>query len=89
MGPYKLVFKPSVEKDLRNLPKTVVERVVKKIEGLPGQPSPPGCVRLEGAERLCRIRIGDYRVVYEVDRTARLITVHYVRHRRDVYRRIR
>ena len=89
MEPYKLVFKPSVEKDLRDLPKTVVERVLKKIEGLPTEPLPSGCARLESAERLLRIRIGDYRVVYEVDGKARLITIHYVRHRREVYRNIR
>ena len=89
MGPYKLAVKPSVEKDLRGLPKTVVGGVVKRIEDLPTEPFPPGCVRLEAAERLFRIRIGDYRVVYEVDGKARLITVHYVRHRRDVYRHIR
>ncbi|MBZ5542644.1 MAG: type II toxin-antitoxin system RelE/ParE family toxin [Acidobacteriia bacterium] len=89
MGPYKIVFKPSVEKDLRGLPKTVVERAVKKIEDMRWEPLPSGCVRLEAAERLFRVRIGDYRVVYEVDGRAKLITIHYVRHRRDVYRRIR
>jgi mRNA interferase RelE/StbE len=89
MAPYRLVFKPSVEKDLRALRKTVVERVLRKIEDLPEEPFPPGCIKLEAAERLYRIRIGEYRVVYEVDGTAKLITVHYVRHRREVYRRIR
>ena len=89
MGPYKIIFKPSVEKDLLGLPKAVVERVVKRIEDLRTEPFPPGCVRLEAAERLFRVRIGDYRVVYEVDGKAKLITVHYVRHRRDVYRHIR
>ena len=89
MGPHKIVFKPSVEKDLRGLPKTVVERVVKRIEDLRTEPFPPVCARLEAAERLFRVRVGEYRVVYEVDGKARLITVHYVRHRRDVYRHIR
>ncbi|MFB3922622.1 MAG: type II toxin-antitoxin system RelE/ParE family toxin [Terriglobia bacterium] len=89
MGPYKLVFKPSVEKDLRGLPRTVVERVLRKIENLLVEPFPPGCIKLEAAERLYRIRIGEYRVVYEVDGTTRSITVHHVRHRREVYRRIR
>jgi len=43
-------------------------------------------VKLSNAERLYRIRVGDYRIVYEVDHDAILITIHYICHRRDVYR---
>ena len=43
---------------------------------------------MQGAERLYRIRVGDYRIVYELDPAALQITIHYVRHRREVYRRL-
>jgi len=86
MGSYSINFKPSVEKDLRGLPKGVVSRVMKRIEDLKADPLPRRAVKLFGAERLYRIRVGDYRVVYEVDRQARRITVHNLRHRREVYR---
>jgi mRNA interferase RelE/StbE len=55
---------------------------------LPSDPFPPQSTKLQGAERLYRLRIGGYRIVYEVDRAAMRIIVQYVRHRREVYRRL-
>jgi mRNA interferase RelE/StbE len=83
---YELVFKPSVERDLRQLPAASRARVLARIEELAREPLPPGVVKLTGAERLYRIRIGDYRVIYELSRVARQVIIHYVRHRRDAYR---
>lgn len=88
MASYKVLFKPSVEKDLRSLPQSVVTRVFKQIEALQEEPFPPQSVKLGGVERLYRIRVGDFRVVYGVDRNAREVTVHYIRHRGDVYRKL-
>jgi mRNA interferase RelE/StbE len=85
---YDVAFKPSVEKDLKRVPKQVVARILERIEALAINPLPPGCAKLSGAERLYRIRVGQYRVVYGIDSEARVVTVHYVRHRREVYRRI-
>jgi mRNA interferase RelE/StbE len=87
MASYKVVPKPSVAKDLRSLPKATVARIVEKIERLGEEPFPPRTAKLEGGEELYRIRIGDYRVVYAVDRNAKQVIVHYVRHRRDAYRK--
>jgi mRNA interferase RelE/StbE len=86
MAPYKIVFKPSVEKDLRALPPSVVGRVFKKIEALQDEPFPRQSTKLAGAEHLYRIRSGDYRVIYGVDKDLKQVIVHYVRHRREVYR---
>ena len=88
MASYKIVFKPSAEKDLRSLPKVAVGRIFKRIEALSVDPLPRGSTKLAGAEGLYRIRIGDYRTIYGVDEEKRQIVVHYVRHRRDVYRRL-
>ena len=89
MASYSLGFKPSVEKDLQSIPRAMVSRLLDRIDRLPANPTPPQSTKLQGAERLYRLRVGDYRVVYEVDREAEQITVHYVRHRRDVYRSLR
>jgi mRNA interferase RelE/StbE len=87
MASYKVVPKPSVAKDLRSLPKAAVARILEKIERLGEEPFPQRTVKLEGGEELYRIRVGDYRVVYAVDRNAKQVIVHYVRHRRDAYRK--
>lgn len=86
MGSYSINFKPSVEKDSQPLSKTLVSRLMKPIEGLRTDPFPRQAVKLSGTERLYRIRVGDYRIVYEFDTRAKQIAIHYVRHRREVYR---
>jgi mRNA interferase RelE/StbE len=75
--PFNLEFKPSVEKDLRRLPKDVVDRILKRIEALREDPFPRGAIKLAGAERIFRARVGRYRIVYQV--------IQYVRHRRTAY----
>jgi mRNA interferase RelE/StbE len=53
---------------------------------LAGEPLPHGSEKLTGSERTYRIRIGDYRVVYELFRDAKIVVIQRVRHRKDVYR---
>jgi mRNA interferase RelE/StbE len=60
------------------------ERVRDAIRSLSANPRPHGCVKLTGRSGL-RIRVGDYRVIYEVDDGQRVVTVLHVGHRRDVY----
>jgi mRNA interferase RelE/StbE len=86
MPSYNVSFKPSVVKDLRHLPKPVVARILESIESLKTDPFPRQAIKLSGAERLYRIRMGEYRIVYEIDIRAKQLIVHYVRHRREVYR---
>jgi mRNA interferase RelE/StbE len=86
MASYKVALKPSVEKDLRLLPQSVVSRVFTQIEALGNEPFPRRSKKLAGAEQLYRLRVGDYRVVYGVDKAAKEVIIHYIRHRRDAYR---
>ena len=88
MASYSVRFKPSVEKDLRDLPKGTVSRVMLRIDSLAANPFPPGSAKIVSTRRMYRVRVGDYLIVYEVDSSAEIVTVHYVRHRREVYRRI-
>lgn len=88
MASYKVILKPSVEKDLRSLPQSLVARVFGHIEALQSNPLPRGARKLSAADELYRVRVGDYRIVYAVDTGARRVTVYYVRHRRDVYRHL-
>lgn len=50
-------------------------------------PRPPSCKKLAGEESLCRVRTGDYRIIYELRDASLLVLVVKVRHRRDIYRR--
>jgi mRNA interferase RelE/StbE len=88
MASYSVRFKPSVEKDLRNLPQGIISRVMPRIESLRDNPFPHGCAKLASSEKMYRVRIGAYRIVYEVEPNAGIVTIHYVRHRREVYRGI-
>ncbi len=83
---YRILLERAAERDLRRLPTDVHDRIIRAIQGLRGNPRPPGCRKLIGTENDWRIRVGDYRVVYDVDDTARVIRVNRVRHRREVYR---
>jgi mRNA interferase RelE/StbE len=86
MAAYNISLKPSVEKDLRPPPKSIAARVIEQIDGLKTDPIPRQALKLSNAERLYRIRVGDYRIVYEVDTKTKQVLIHYVRHRREAYR---
>jgi mRNA interferase RelE/StbE len=63
----------------------MLARVVHKIESLAGDPRPSGCKKLRGYKDQWRVRIGDWRVIYIVDDTARLVSVTRIAHRSQVY----
>ena len=64
----------------------MVSRIVAEVEKLGYEPVPHGSEKLTGSERTYRIRVGDYRVVYELLRDAKIVEIQRVRHRKDVYR---
>lgn len=85
MAGYRLVFRQSVAKDLRAIPKADLKRILKRIESLANDPRPQGCEKLSGQERY-RVRQGVYRIVYAIMDDALIVTVVTVAHRREVYR---
>ena len=85
MASYELVFKKSVAKDLRSIPKIDVARILKRIEALREDPRGEGCVKLSAQERY-RVRQGVYRIVYEIRESELVIMVVKVGHRSAVYK---
>jgi mRNA interferase RelE/StbE len=83
---FRIEWKKSTRKDLRKLPSVTVDKIIGAVEGLAENPFPHGVEKLSGSEHAYRIRLGDYRVVYEVVAESKLIEVQRVRHRKDVYR---
>ena len=85
MGSFEIIFKQSVAKDLRQIPKKDVARILKRIDSLRAEPRPPGVEKLSGQEKY-RIRQGVYRILYEIRNDELIVVVVKVGHRRDVYR---
>ena len=85
MAKYRLLFKKSVAKDLRSIPKKDVARILESFNSMALDPRPSGCEKLSGQERY-RIRRGIYRIIYEIDDEALEVVVVKVAHRRSAYR---
>jgi mRNA interferase RelE/StbE len=83
---FRIEWKKSTRKDLRKLPSSMADRIVEAVENLAENPFPHGVEKLSGSEHAYRIRLGDYRIVYEVVRESKLVEIQRVRHRKDVYR---
>ncbi len=84
MAKYKVIFKKSVAKDLRNVPSREVKRLLQKFDTLVDNPRPEGCVKLSSLE-LYRIRQGIYRIVYEIQDDMLVVQVIKVAHRSKAY----
>lgn len=83
---YTVEYDPAAIADLKRLPNSIRKRIVAKIDWLAAnfeqiQPLPLNA-NLAG---FFKLRVGDYRVVYECDRTLRILTIDRVGHRRDIY----
>lgn len=85
MERYKLIFKKSIAKDLRALPKQDIARILQRFDELQIDPRPAGCEKLSGQERY-RVRQGVYRIIYEVTDRTLIVCIVKVGHRREVYR---
>lgn len=86
MAQYRLLIKASAAKELRAIPiKRDRQRIVKRIQGLKNDPRPPGSQKLSGRDRY-RIRQGQYRIVYGIEKDELIVYVVKVGHRKDVYR---
>lgn len=84
--PYAISYVPSVTKVIRKLDQPTARRLLDAIEVLASDPRPSGCVQLKGGDGELRIRVGDYRVVYDVQDDELVVLVLRVGHRREVYR---
>jgi mRNA interferase RelE/StbE len=81
---YTVLILPSAQKQLSKLPDAVAARIEEKLLELEHDPRPPGCKKLRGRDAW-RIRIGDYRAIYEINDGHLIATVITIGHRREVY----
>ena len=85
---YSINIKKSVEKDLRKLPTSVISRVIEAIENLKDDPYPRQSKKLKSTEKTYRLRVGNYRIIYQVDEERKEIVIYHVRHRENVYEKL-
>lgn len=85
MDSYDIEWKRSAVKELKQLPKEMIARILQAVELLAENPFPVGVKKLVGSEHTYRIREGDYRVIYDVLSKTLVVEIIRVAHRKDVY----
>ncbi|MGC9997770.1 MAG: type II toxin-antitoxin system RelE/ParE family toxin [Terriglobia bacterium] len=83
---YSVTFARSARKELEGLDRPLVDRIFPVIESLAQNPRPAKCKKLSGIQNRWRIRIGDYRVIYQISDDEKVVDIVAVRHRREAYR---
>jgi mRNA interferase RelE/StbE len=83
---YEIYIERKAERDLKKLELDIFHRIILNIKTLSKNPKPPGSRKITGSKNDWRIRVGNYRIIYEVDDRAKTVKVMRIRHRRDVYR---
>ena len=86
MAKFNVLISQSAEKTLKKLPKNDATRVVAAIEKLAIDPRPQACRKLSGEVNTYRVRVGLYRIIYEIEDQLLRILILKVGHRKDVYR---
>jgi len=85
-GRYKVLLRPAARRDLDRMERRVCERLLRAILALGTEPRPRGARKLVGGKKEWRLRVGVWRVLYEIDDEEKVVRIFRVRHRRDVYR---
>ncbi len=85
--PYKILIEKKAEKDLEKIPKELQIKIISKILELKDSPK-LNARKISGSNNYYRIRIGDYRAVYEINNKRREIVLFIIRHRNKVYRKL-
>ena len=84
---YAVAIKPSADRELKRLPRRDQERLRERIAALAEDPRPHNAQAFKGFPHAYRVRVGDLRIVYEVDDSQRQVWIFLIGDRKDVYRR--
>jgi mRNA interferase RelE/StbE len=84
--PYQILFTRKAEKEFRALPDRAVRLIAPRVRALADNPRPRGVVKLTGEDNVWRIRVGDYRVVYEIHDDRLIVVVIRLAQRGEAYR---
>ena len=87
MESYKILWKQSAERDLRNIDKQYIPRIIGAVESLADNPLTLQSCKLRGAKNFYRIRVGDFRIIFQIEINRKRVIVYYIRHRKKIYRK--
>lgn len=85
---YSVEFRPAVLRSLKKCPKKDLRRIKKRIEDLAGNLPDPTSTKMKGNNNFHKVRVDDYRIIYEIHDDILVILVVKIGHRKDVYRRL-
>lgn len=83
---HQVLIERRAQKEILRLSSEIADRVTVAIDGLMAEPRPSNCKKLSGGRNQWRLRVGDYRILYEIDDRKQEVRVYAVGHRREVYR---
>jgi mRNA interferase RelE/StbE len=84
--PYTVLLRPAADRDRRSLPPDTRQRIAQALLSLEADPRPPGAVKLAGSRDRWRIRVGGYRIIYQIDDSSSQVLILRIAHRREAYR---
>ena len=86
MSKYSVILMPQAQKDLDAFSDKRLAKFEKTILGLYDEPRPHNSIKLSGSASMWRIRIGAYRILYEIDDRVKIVKIYRIAHRKEVYR---
>ena len=82
---YRVLIPKPVQKELDRLPNIIHDHIMTNLKSLEVDPRPSGCIKLKGRDAW-RVRVGDYRIIYEINDEEHTVVLQRVGHRREIYR---
>jgi mRNA interferase RelE/StbE len=82
---YEVIITSHAERELRRLDRSTKNRILPVVLALADNPRPHSCLKVKAEERLWRIRVGDWRVGYEIDDDTQVVRIMTIGHRREFY----
>lgn len=88
MAKFRVELRKSAQKELHKIPKKELPRLISALKSLEENPRPNGYKKLKGAERinLWRVRVGNYRIIYQIEEEIHIVDVRRIGHRKEVYK---
>ncbi len=87
MESYEILWKRSAERDLRSIDRQYIPRIIGAVESLADNPLTLQSCKLRSVESFYRIRVGDFRIIYQIESDRKRVVVYYIRHRKKIYRK--